>query len=80
MNPTMTDERVTKALIDPASVFSNPGAVVADESLSIERKIEIVSVPTDGGRQWERPQRTQQADPGDTCHRLKLLRLKRFPQ
>ncbi len=42
MNPTMTDERVTKALIDPASVFSNPGAVVADESLSIERKIEIL--------------------------------------
>lgn len=42
----MTDERVAKALLDPASVFSSPTEVVADDSLSIERRIEIL-------RRWE---------------------------
>ena len=41
----MTSERLTKALIDPSSVFSNPGDVVNAE-VSKERKIEIL-------RRWE---------------------------
>lgn len=42
MKPITTDERVAKALLDPASVFPNPMTVVADDSLSVERKIEIL--------------------------------------
>ena len=38
----MTDDRVIQVLIDPASIFSSPMAVVNDVSLSDERKIEIL--------------------------------------
>lgn len=46
MNPMMSDERVAKALIDPASVFHNPMSVVAEDTLSTECKIEIL-------KRWE---------------------------
>ena len=46
MNPRTSDERVAKALLDPASVFSNPMAVVDDDDLSTECKVEIL-------RRWE---------------------------
>ena len=46
MKPTTSDDRVAKALIDPANVFSNPMAVVNEDSLSNERKIEIL-------KRWE---------------------------
>jgi hypothetical protein len=42
----MTDEKVAKALLDPASIFSCPKEVVYDDCLSIERKVEIL-------RRWE---------------------------
>ncbi len=46
MNQTVTDEQLAKALVDPASVFTNPMAVVDNETLSTECKIEIL-------RHWE---------------------------
>jgi hypothetical protein len=46
MKLSAADERVAKALIDPANVFLNPMAVVIDDTLSIKRKIEIL-------RHWE---------------------------
>ena len=46
MNIKMTKEQVAKALIDPASVFPNPMAVVAEDALSTARKIEIL-------KRWE---------------------------
>lgn len=49
----MTDERVAKALLDPASVFSNPEDVVIDSSLSDERKVEIL-------KRWEYDAREMQ--------------------
>lgn len=42
----MTHDRLTQALLDPASVFSSPIAVVNDPQLSPEDKIEIL-------RRWE---------------------------
>lgn len=46
MNSEMSDEKIDKALVDPASVFPNPMAVVAEASLPNARKIEIL-------RRWE---------------------------
>ncbi len=46
MDQVQTDEHMAKALLDPASVFSNPMAVVDEKALSTERKIEIL-------RRWE---------------------------
>tara|TARA_R110002096_G_scaffold346647_2_gene540163 strand:- start:3880 stop:4170 length:291 start_codon:yes stop_codon:yes gene_type:complete len=46
MTKALTDEQVRKAIVDPASVFTNPMAVVDDETLSTECKIEIL-------RRWE---------------------------
>lgn len=42
----ISDQLLTQALLDPASVFSSPMAVVCEESLSDERKVEIL-------RRWE---------------------------
>ena len=42
MTPTPPEDRVGQALIDPASVYSNPMAVVNDGSLANARKIEIL--------------------------------------
>ena len=42
----MTNQKLAKALVDPASVFPNPMAIVVDDSLSVERKVEIL-------RRWE---------------------------
>jgi hypothetical protein len=46
MTPTMTDEQLAKAMIDPASVFANPMTIVAEDSISDELKIELL-------RHWE---------------------------
>ena len=46
MTTEMSEEQVAKALIDPASVFPDPMAVVAAEVLSTKRKIQIL-------RRWE---------------------------
>lgn len=37
---------VEKALLDPASVFASPGAVVEDDSLTRDQKVEVL-------RRWE---------------------------
>ncbi len=42
MKPTRSEDLLAKALVDPASVFSNPMAVVDEDRLSSERKIEIL--------------------------------------
>ena len=46
MQPKITDPRVAKALLDPASVFSSPMAIVTDEALSNDSKIELL-------KRWE---------------------------
>jgi hypothetical protein len=45
-NNAMTNDRLRIALIDPASVFASPMAVVDDSQLTTENKIEVL-------RRWE---------------------------
>jgi hypothetical protein len=53
MRTTMTDDELAKALIDPANVFSDPMAVVNEDSLPDERKREIL-------KRWEYDAREMQ--------------------
>lgn len=46
MNAEMSEEQISRALIDPASIFPNPMAIVTQQALSTESKIEIL-------RRWE---------------------------
>ena len=38
MNQAMTKDQLTQAMIDPASMFPNPMAIVGDERLSSDQK------------------------------------------
>ena len=42
MKSKISEDLLARALIDPARVFSNPMAVLDEDSLSRERKIEIL--------------------------------------
>ena len=53
MSQILTDEQLAKALVDPASMFANPMAVVDEETLCAKRKIEIL-------RRWEYDAREMQ--------------------
>jgi hypothetical protein len=53
MKSTISEEDLEKALVDPASVFSTPAAVLDERSLTREQKIEIL-------RRWEYDAREMQ--------------------
>ena len=46
MNQTMTKDQLAQAMLDPASVFLNPMAIVGDGYLANDQKIELL-------RRWE---------------------------
>jgi hypothetical protein len=53
MNQTMTKDQLTQAMIDPASMFLSPMAIVGDERLASDQKIELL-------RRWEYDAREMQ--------------------
>lgn len=46
MNNGLSEEQIAQALVDPASVFADPGAVLAHTQLTDPQKIEIL-------KRWE---------------------------
>jgi len=42
----MNEDRLAKAILDPPSVFGSPAAVLADQTLTVSQKVEIL-------RRWE---------------------------
>ncbi len=53
MNQTMTKDQLTQAMLDPSSMFSSPMAIVGDEHLSTDQKIDLL-------RRWEYDAREMQ--------------------
>ena len=53
MNQAMTKAQLTRAMLDPASMFLSPMAIVDDERLASDQKIELL-------RRWEYDAREMQ--------------------